>query len=146
MAREIKEKYPEVDYQTQFGLNLSFLLEKVEIKGRKLNLGKVEVYDGTYFREGELYIESETEKAIRLEFKGEEHELNYDNEIEESYEEYKIGTWLPKSQITIYNDCIDVPKWLVKKNKLYEYMNKEDEEMREMELEVIETAKASLKK
>ena len=30
MTREMKEKYPEVDYQAQFGLCISFLLEEKE--------------------------------------------------------------------------------------------------------------------
>lgn len=40
MAREIKAEYPEVDYKVQFGLCLSYLLNKGEVKMKEIRFSK----------------------------------------------------------------------------------------------------------
>ena len=72
MTREMKEKYPEIDYHTQLGLFISYLLEeenKVELRVKQWFIDK-------NFTPEERYAESvsdkeivrETEKAVLIRF------------------------------------------------------------------------------
>ena len=72
MTREMKEKYPEIDYHTQLGLFISYLLEeenKVELRVKQWFIDK-------NFTPEERYAESvsdkeivrETEKAVLIKF------------------------------------------------------------------------------
>ena len=124
MTRKMKESYPEVDYQTQFGLCLSYLFEeekeeeKVDTKGygARINLGKVDLtVDVGYTKiiKGFTEIVKETEKAVKINFKGKITVIDedYDNEIIEE-EERDMDIWLPKSQIAITKDFIYMASWL----------------------------------
>ena len=130
LTRKMKESYPEVDYQTQFGLCLSYLLENKEEEARpvsefKVELGNVSVENpgsfGSTTYEGETSIVKETEKAIQFSFKG-IRGYHYSGEERSKWdiEGYEDTIWLPKSQITITKKYIYIKHWLVKKHNTIE--------------------------
>lgn len=88
LTKEMKAKYPEVDYQTQLGLFISYLLEeekniKIELKVKQWFIDKNFTPDERYIASvSDLLIVKETEKAVLIQF----------------YSDFgKFNKWVPKS-------------------------------------------------
>lgn len=71
---------------------------------------------------GKVTIEKETEKAVFIKFKGvgKEYELDENDEVGEVVAEWSRseGYWLPKSQVKVEGNIIQVPEWLVEKKRI----------------------------
>lgn len=94
MTRELKEKYPEINYQFQLGLCISYLLEEkeetavlLEVKDWMLN--KIGQEKGIRrFVDGEIFaVVKETEKAYQV--------------ILTASGLRPVTTWVPKSQVIV---------------------------------------------
>lgn len=95
LTKEMKAKYPEVDYRTQLGLCISYLLEeekdvKVELKVKQWFIDKNFTQDERYVASvSDLSIIRETEKAVLIQF----------------YSDFgKFNKWVPKSCLMTEED------------------------------------------
>lgn len=72
LTRKMKEKYPEIDYHTQLGLFISYLLEeenKVELRVKQWFIDKNFTPEERYAADvSDLTIIKETEKAVLIKF------------------------------------------------------------------------------
>ena len=91
------------------------ILGEVQFKGNP-DMWEEEIYTG------EVNIEKETEKAIRIVFRGEVkiYEIDENDQLGELIESFphKEGHWLPKSKVKVEENVIFVPEWLVRKNHI----------------------------
>lgn len=104
---------------------------KLNEKERAIRIGRLEKeyleYDELVLYEGEIFIDRETEKAIKIKFTGLTtiltDSLKNGGERTEVYEKVK-SVWLPKSQcrIDIESDVIIIPLWLAEENCLGAYL------------------------
>lgn len=103
---------------------------KLSKKERFIRIGQLEreylEYDEFVLYEGEICIDRETEKAIKIKFTGSATILtdsleNGGKRTDEVYEKVK-SVWLPKSQCRIESDTIIIPLWLAEKNDLCAYL------------------------
>ncbi|MGG3879619.1 hypothetical protein [Bacillus smithii] len=98
-------------------------------KERAIRIGQLEreylEYDEFVLYEGEICIDRETEKAIKIKFAGSAtiltDSLKNGGKRTEVYEKVK-SVWLPKSQCRIESDTIIIPLWLAEKNDLCAYL------------------------
>lgn len=136
MTRKMKERYPEVDYQTQFGLYVSYLLEKEREEGDMKNKmenknnysGRIRLGETSLTTRGFLGYEKkvegfseivrETEKAILFKFTG--TITHFPGDEEEVVEEVEETVWIPKSQSEIGKEFLYFAGWLQKKNRILE--------------------------
>ena len=131
----------EGDYQARLALALRIAWKEERGKKEEKEMAKIEkrLYDsvivrlgqhesktlefGNYaVRKGIIEIAEETEKAIYIRFVGKLAEVDIETgQIIEEYEnEYaNRGAWLPKSQIIIGENYIEVPKWLARKYEIF---------------------------
>jgi len=75
-------------------------------------------------RKGTIEIAEETEKAIYIRFVGRLADVDTETglTIEEYENEYaNRGAWLPKSQIIIGENYVEVPKWLARKYEIFSF-------------------------
>lgn len=109
----------------------------------KLGQQKVEKVDWTMdlvdVYEGEIVVTKETEKAIEITFTGSlksyEIEADYSTveynddgtqtdpewvygDLDDENEDFSETYWLPKSQVEMNENEIEIPEWLVKKNRI----------------------------
>lgn len=92
----------------------------------KLGEHKSQTFEfGNYaVREGTIKIAVETEKAIYIRFVGKLTDVDADTgQIIEEYEygAANRGAWLPKSQIIIGENYVEVPKWLARKYEIFSF-------------------------
>jgi len=115
---------------------------------KKIRLGKNQLKKGVVWDEVSeriveysLVLEKETEKAISViidnihyvRFKGEEYG---ENEYE-ALSPMRTEAWLPKSQITLTAEYIELPDWLVQKKGLkYFCFNETEDEFINVEIKV----------
>ena len=96
----------------------SVIIKLGEHESKTLEFGNYAV------RKGTIEITKETEKAIYIRFVGKLADVDTETgQIIEEYEnEYaNRGAWLPKSQIIIGENYIEVPKWLARKYEIFSF-------------------------
>ena len=96
----------------------SVIIKLGEHESKTLEFGNYAV------RKGTIEITKETEKAIYIRFVGKLADVDTETgQIIEEYEnEYaNRGAWLPKSQIVIGENYIEVPKWLARKYEIFSF-------------------------
>lgn len=102
---------------------------KLSKKERAIRIGRIEKeyleYDEYVFHEGEICIDRETDRAIKIKFTGTvtilTGPLKNGGKRTDVYEKVKTA-WLPKSQCRIESDTIIIPLWLAEKNDLGAYL------------------------
>lgn len=96
-----------------------------------IHIGRIEKeyleYDEYILYEGEICVDRETEKAIKIKFTGTVTILtgslkNGGKRTDEVYEKVKTA-WLPKSQCHIESNKIVIPMWLIEENYLGAYLS-----------------------
>ncbi|EGT3729695.1 TPA: hypothetical protein KNH77_003723 [Clostridioides difficile] len=88
IAREIKEKYNDVDYKVQFSLCLSFLNKKGDIKMKELKGSEKQIIWANDIRADILNLTNELEKSKLERIKNEDYKIK-DMSIEEMIERCK---------------------------------------------------------
>ena len=110
------------------------MMEKIEKKLENSLLVKLGNHESKNLEYGVAYVhrkgtielvpEKETEKAVYLRYSGYGAEIDFDTEeVMEVFEERYVtkAAWLPKSQIVVGENHVEVPRWLARRHEIFSF-------------------------